>query len=425
MCNGFSDCKTPLSNNYFANLSKTNIKLQQILLYFAVFVLLLMFPSSAKIAFAEGSSESVMDGKIEEELGGATKDILDGINFSEVDNIFADFNISLEGYDGDFSSYVSKLIAGDVEFSFDDVLGIISSEFVTVIKGVISPLLMILAIILLCNLMNTLKSRSLSNSVSEVISFICLSVVIIIVSVLVKDVIDVCKNSVEAMVSQFNVVSPIIVTLLTTIGASASVSSIGTGLVFFSGTMMNIFREILFPIFTFVVLINIISKVTKNNRLDKMSSFFHSGFKWILSTTCTIFMALLSFHGLTAGAKDGLSVKAAKFAIKNYVPLLGGYISDGFEVVKAGSILVKNAIGFASVILLFFTIIKPIVYIAILSLGLRLVSATTDIVDDMKINSILSNIADAMKLLTAILIGVACMYFFLMMTLISTGNVIG
>ncbi|MBQ9790244.1 MAG: hypothetical protein IJW24_01455, partial [Clostridia bacterium] len=166
----------------------------------------------------------------------------------------------------------------------------------------------------------------------------------------------------------------------------------------------------------------IVSKLTPKSNLENMSGFLSSTFKWILGGTCTVFMTMLSLQGVVAATKDGLSIKAAKYAIKNYIPFLGGYISEGFEIVKAGSLLVKNAVGIVSVVLIFFTIIKPILYLAILSLGLKLVCGISGVVDNLKISGILMSIANCLKFLVAIVIGVACMYFFLLMILIGTGN---
>ena len=91
--------------------------------------------------------------------------------------------------------------------------------------------------------------------------------------------------------------------------------------------------------------------------------------------------------------------------------MLGGYISDGFELIKAGGMLVKNATGFASLIILLATIIVPIVSIGILELGLKLLAGVIEPIGDNRVSGLLYDIAKSLKLLIAIIVGVSLMYF--------------
>ena len=61
--------------------------------------------------------------------------------------------------------------------------------------------------------------------------------------------------------------------------------------------------------------------------------------------------------------RDGLNLKLTKFAIKNYVPILGGYVSEGFDFVYTCSVLVKNALGVCSIIIIVFKILSPVLSI--------------------------------------------------------------
>ena len=43
-----------------------------------------------------------------------------------------------------------------------------------------------------------------------------------------------------------------------------------------------------------------------------------------------------------AGSFDGISIRATKFAIKSYIPIIGGYLSDGLDFIVLSSILRKD-----------------------------------------------------------------------------------
>ena len=420
MCYGISNSKKSFLLNNISNISKNTSIFHTLVIFFAVFVLLFGF--NPHVQHAAATKES--DVNIEEKLNGATEDVLANIDFSEIDKIVEELDIGLDGYNTSFGTFVAEIISGKIQISFDTIIKSIKSSVVPLMGEILRPLILILMIILICNLMNSLKSGRIETSVGDVIFFICLSVIVIILAILIKEVIDVSKDTISKISEQLNAIYPIIITLISGLGATQSASSLSWVSTFFSGTLMNVIEKILFPIFTFVIVMTLISKIMKNGKLDNMIGFFVSGFKWILGSLSTIFMAVLSISGVLVGTKDGLSVKAAKYAIKNYVPLLGGYISDGFELVKAGSLLVKNAVGIGSLILVFFIVLKPILYLGVLSLGLKLISGISSVIDNANIAGLLINVSNALKLLIALVIGSACMYFFLMIILIGCGNLI-
>jgi len=224
------------------------------------------------------------------------------------------------------------------------------------------------------------------------------------------------------MQGQISIIFPILLSLLTVMGGTNSVASYSPFISFFGSIISKVFVYILLPLFTFSLVLSILGNLSTNTRLGKLNGFVASLFKWILGTTFAVFMTFLSLQGLIAGSSDGISIKATKYAIKNYIPLLGGYISDGFELVKAGGMLVKNATGVVGIIIMFSVVIGPVLMVAVLELGLKLLAGIVEPVGDKRASGLLYSVGNSLKLLVAVLVGVALMYFltiFLMMSTVS------
>ena len=115
----------------------------------------------------------------------------------------------------------------------------------------------------------------------------------------------------------------------------------------------------------------ILGNLTDTVKLDKFQSVLTSGFKWIVGIVFTVFAGFLSIQGITAGRFDSVSIKATKFAIKSYIPIVGSYIADGMDFLVLGSVLVKNTVGLVGVLIVFVTIISPVLSILIIKLGLQ------------------------------------------------------
>ena len=136
----------------------------------------------------------------------------------------------------------------------------------------------------------------------------------------------------------------------------------------------------------------------------------------------TFFFTFLTIQGISAGSFDGVSVKTAKYAIKNYVPIVGGYLSDGFNLIMSSSILIKNAVGVAGLFLLFATIIIPVVKIAIFSLGMKLSSAIIEPISDSRMTDFVYTVGKNMGFLVATILCVSFMYLIAIALIICTGN---
>jgi stage III sporulation protein AE len=70
----------------------------------------------------------------------------------------------------------------------------------------------------------------------------------------------------------------------------------------------------------------VLSFISKTIKLDKITGFLNSVFKWSIGIVFTLFSGFLTIQGISAGKFDGVSIKATKFAMKSYIPIIGSYI---------------------------------------------------------------------------------------------------
>jgi len=347
----------------------------------------------------------------EEDLEESVDDVLNDIDFEELENLLNevedDFNL-FNGYS--FKEYVSLIIKGEETVDFGSIFNILLGSIKSNLKNLLAPLFSVLVVVLLCNIFNNVRSNKISE-MSEIIYFITFSIIIIIIAYLTSGVIAKSKSSISSIQKQMNVIFPILLTLISSMGGIATVKAYTPMLAFLSNIISNIFTFVLLPLFSLSIILSIVGNLSENTKLSKFNGFINSLYKWIMGVVFTLFISFLSLKGITAGSSDGISIKATKYAIKNYIPILGGYVSEGFELIKAGSMLVKNALGFTSVILLFAGILTPIINVGVLQLGLKLLAGLVEPVGDKRSSNLIYSISNSLKMLVALLVGVALMYF--------------
>lgn len=419
-------CPT-ICNNLLKFNERKNHRNRRIACIFSILVILIVFTAfscqSASV-FADNSTnskdiEQALDDQVVKDLGNIDLTELDEIVVeladSQSQDLFEDFS---------FKSLVNKVIGGDLIADFGGVWGLIKTGFLSGMRSAIVPLLSVVVIALLYSIYCNLLSHKLNDSVGGVIRLICLASISIVVLALSTRIIASSKSCISSLQRQMNIVFPILLSLMVAVGGTASVKAYSPTTLFMSNIISNLFSTILFSVFSLVLIITIANNFLNRRNLSGLEGFLKSFFKWGLGTVLAVFIAVLSIQGATAGVSDGINIKATKYALKNYVPYLGGYISDGFELVKASGIILKNSIGYVALFLLLTTVIASIIKIVVFSLALKLCGALVEPLGESKLPKFLEGVGNCFKMLSAIVIAVALMYFLVLMFIVSSLNVL-
>ncbi len=340
--------------------------------------------------------ESILNelGKSEKEVFGSSS-ILDKIN---------------QIISGEFSENQESIWTSILNLFFDDVL-----SFLPLIS-------LVIAIGVAFSMASASRPKSRNKSIGDIIHFVCYGAIIIILVGVTVSMINLTSETIQNIKAQMDVAFPILLTVMTAIGGVVSVGVYQPAVAVLSGTITTIFTTILMPIFIFRLVFSIVSNISNNIKLEKFASFFSSAFKWIVGAVFTIFSAFLTIQGITAGNVDGISFRTAKFAIKNSVPLLGGYLSDSLNLIIASSVLIKNAVGACGLILLFATIIVPVVKLIVFMFCLKFAAAILEPITDSRISNFISMLAKSISLLIVLILGCAFMYVLLSGMIMCTAN---
>lgn len=403
--------------------NKKIIFTRNVLIFLCVLVVFIyqFFPPIVLCAEAEDSETELI-----EDLNETIDFQLENLDFGDIERIVGDltsYETEIFG-SSSFSKKIGKIISGDFSSGQKNVFGAIVNLIFDDILQFVPLLTSIIVIAIICGFVSNLRSENNSKSIGDIIHFVCYGVIIVLVMTGVVRLIKTASNSIQMIKTQMEVVFPILLTLMTAIGASASVAVYQPAVVFLSSFVMQVLSSVLMPIFIFMLVFIIVSNLTSTVKLDKFAKFFGSAFKWILGIVFTVFMAFLAIQGITASSYDGVSIRTAKYAIRSYVPLLGGYLSEGFDVIMASNVLIKNAVGASGLILMFSSIISPVIQIVVFSLILKLASAILEPLTDTRISDFLYSVGKTLSLLVTIIVGISFMYLITTGLIMCTANYI-
>lgn len=348
---------------------------------------------------AEKSEEEIMDETIREQLENLDLEALQ----SYVD--------SLGNASG--KSVVETLLTyiGGTQFDYQsfgkEILLILFSK----VTEIFPAFACIMAIALLSGLVSMLQNGSAQPSASGMVRWITYVGALIPLVAVIAECVSTTVSGISSMQKQMSVIYPLMMTLMAACGSSVTVAVCRPAVGFFATAITSIICEIVLPLTLVIMAFSFVGNLTKTLKIGKFTSFFKSVNKWIIGVSISIFGLFFTLQGITAASYDGVMRRAAKYAIGNGIPIIGGFLSGGFDLAVAGSVLIKNSLGSMGIFLMIAVLLEPLILLISVNVLLRLTAAITQPMGDGEISAVLGETADNLRYCIACLLFVAFLYF--------------
>lgn len=383
-------------------------------------LMVLISPLETYCVTAEPSTQ------IAEDLDKTIIEELNEIDFSELNLVVKEFDSKKTNLFSisNIKKKVYEIISGSAVVDYSDFFAFIFSNLIEMIVKYLPMLSIIIGIGVITNLLNGLKGKFNEKSTGNLIQTVGFLTAVVLVIGIISSLTDSTGNTISSMVNQMNCLFPIMLTLMASVGANASVSAFQPIVAILSTYIADIFNYFIVPLFTLSFVFSILSNISDNVKLDKFSSFISGVFKWSIGLIFMLFFAIFSIQGITMGSFDSLSIRTTKYTIRSYVPVMGGYLSDGMDIILSSTILIKNSIGLVGVLLIISTILSPVIEIAICSLAFKLISAILQPLGSGKLSNFLSSTSKSITILSSSVIAIGFMYLLSMGLMMSVSNVV-
>lgn len=383
-----------------------------ILLFFInLFILLFSLGFSTQTASAED-----LQTQSEQSLHESARELLDNLDLQALQ----EYVDSLDGWAGeDVGERLLAYVKGEA-FDYGSFGEQITEILFNNVREILPSFACIAAIALLSGILSGLKSGTAANTASSMIFLISYAAALIPLIGVLTECFQGAIGAVSAMQKQMQVVFPLLLTLMAASGGALSVSVCRPAVAFFSTTIVSAISSIVFPLTVTIVAFSIAGNLTKELKISKFSAFFKSINKWIIGICISVFGIFFTLQGITTAAYDGVVRRAAKYAIGNGIPIVGGFLSGGFDLAVAGSMLIKNSLGSMSIFLMVSVLFEPLILLISVNLLLRFTAAITQPFGDSRISDFLGETADNLHYCTAGLLFTAFMYFLTIMLIVTS-----
>lgn len=288
----------------------------------------------------------------------------------ETVDISEELNIDTGSLGDDLAPEVREFIdeKGITPDNTDAMTGITPSEVFKYIwetfkSSAVRPLKILaslMAVILIAAVIESMEDSISSRSMSKIFGVISVLVSVGIISSAVSECISSAADALDSggmfMIGYVPVFA----------GITASSGSVTSAVVYNMLVLMaaeisvQISGEIIVPALSVCMAMGIIEAINPDFHLSGITEAIKNVVTFVLGFIMTIFLGLLSLQSIVGASADTIGVKAAKFVVSNFVPVIGGAVADTYTTVKNSLGLLRGGVGFFGIAVIFIMILPPV-----------------------------------------------------------------
>ncbi len=309
--------------------------------------------------------------------------------------------------DIDISKILENAIQGKVDNTniYKKILNLLGEE----VKTTVTSLVSILTIILIHSVLKAISENIENSNISKIIYYVQYILIVTIIMTNVSDVVSIVKEATTNLIGFMNMLVPLLINLMLFTG-SITTSSVLEPIILFSINFLgNIIQTVIIPIVLVVTSICVISKISDQIKINKISDFLKSGVIGFLGIILTIFVGIISLEGTLSSSVDGIAAKTTKTIVSSAIPVVGKILGDAVDTVLGCGLVLKNAVGIVGVIIVVGICIIPIIKLLVIMLSYKLLSAVSQPIAEEKIINLLEQMGDIFKIFLAILCSISVM----------------
>ncbi len=285
-----------------------------------------------------------------------------------------------------------------------DVFRYIWGEFKTKLKMPLKTLACLLGAVLISSLAGSMGDTITNKSLTRIYEVIT---VIITVGVICNPISQCISNAATTLSQGGNFMIgyiPIFAGITASSGNVTSAVSYNSIVLLVAEVAVQLAANYLMPMLSICMALGIVEAINPTFNLSGITKAIKKVASFLICFVMTIFVGLLSLQSIVGVSADTLGVKAAKFMVSNFIPVVGGAVADAYTTLRSSLGLLRGGVGFIGIISISLLVLPTILEIT----AMRAVIFIGDILSDMfgipQIKVLMKNTSQILALAFSILV---------------------
>ena len=331
--------------------------------------------------------------------------------------------------DFDASQLLLEVTTGRISFEPGSMLRNILLLLGQSVYGTFRIMIMIMVLAVMCSILTTLSDNFSGNglggnNIGQIAFFACYILIVAVALAAFHGAVTEGQQAVANMVLIMRTVLLLAIAALTGSGAVVTAAMVHPTILVTIEIMVRIIQNVLIPVLMLSAALNVVNNLSDKFGAQKLAELLNKFVKWSLAFLLTLFVAIVSIQSIATAGADGISIKIARFAASNFIPVVGGILAETVETVMACSVIMKNAIGVVGMILIAVVAAYPLIRIAAQIIIFRITAAVIQPIADRRIIACVGGLADTISVMFAIVAAVGVMFLILLTVLLSAGRAV-
>ena len=350
-------------------------------------------------------------------FGETIESVLGALDLTDFKKAVNELNGSL-----DIESTLLSLAKGETAISLETLMQGLFSQTMHTLRQSLFSIAGLIAPALILGLVNTFMQGDSHLMAKDITGYVCF---LMVAAIMVQDLtrhIALSKMSIAAMTQAMQSLFPLLLSLLAAIGGTAGAAFFQPAVIAAAGFMTSLIGNVTFPCATSQAVLIMLNHVSDSVRLSKLAALFRQVGIWTLGVSFTVFIGVTMMQGFGAATVDGMALRAAKYTIDNFLPIVGGMFADTVDTLVGCSLLIKNALGMTGLILLIGICLNPMVQTLLCVFIYRLCAALLQPAMENRIIRCMQDFSDVLMLLFIIQLSISAMFILLIAQILAAGS---
>lgn len=247
---------------------------------------------------------------------------------------------------------------------------------------------------------------------SEIITVICFVSACPVILSSIEDIIAACE-SVQGFLLGY---IPIYAGIIASSGNFAAATSYNAILLYAGEGATGAISILVKPLIMCMMAVTVVRGV--NPQMPNITQSIRRLVVTLTGFIMSIFLGVIGLQGIVGRTKDSLTLKAGKYLISSFVPIIGGTLNESYRTVKAGLDSIRSVIGSFGIVVILAILIIPIIKGFVFRWIMTFGEFITSSLGGGGISEICRGLADIYLLLTTVVT------LYMLMLIISTGALI-
>lgn len=181
-------------------------------------------------------------------------------------------------------------------------------------------------------------------------------------------------------------------------------------------------RAVVFPLALLAAVLDIVGAFSPNFKLSSLSALMRQIAVGVMGLLFTAFLGVVAVSGAAGSVADGVALRTGKYAIKTFVPVVGGMFADAAELVLTSGWLLRSGLGLLGLVAVAVLVAVPVLKMLALWAIYRVGGALAQPVGGEGVAQVLAGVGNALVLLTLAVSAVGLMCFLSLAVLVGASS---